>query len=263
MVQVDSHCHASELFFEPVELLVYQMERNDVQHAALIQMRGQYDNRYQEECIRRFPGKFSSVVTVDVQRNDALVALDDWVKRGAVGVRLRVDDSEAVWRHAAKLGIAVSAQGGSAGFASEQFTRLVEQFQTMPIVLEHYAGMHRLGRADGPSHEVANKVLGLATYPNVSIKVHGLGEFSERALPMTPDFPFVRPIPNVLDRIATAFGADKMMWGSDFPPCSIREGYRNVLQLTRAVLESKYSAEDLGKIFGGNALRVFPINSRA
>src|SRR5438552_13849082 len=106
MVIVDAHCHVSELFFEPVELLLYQMERNEVQHAVLIQIRGQYDNSYQEECIRRCPGKFSSVVMVNVQRNDALVALEESVNRGAVGVRLRVADAEAVWRHAATLGIA-------------------------------------------------------------------------------------------------------------------------------------------------------------
>jgi L-fuconolactonase len=261
MVIVDAHCHVSELFFEPVELLVYQMERNEVQQAALIQIRGQYDNSYQEACIRRWPGKFSSVVTVNVQQNDALVVLKECVKRGAVGVRLRVDDSEAVWRQAAKLGIAVSAQGGAAAFASEQFTRLVEAFANMPIVLEHYAGLHHVGDGCGPSDEVVSKVLGLARYPNVWIKVHGLGEFSERALPMTPDFPFVRPIPDVLDRVAAAFGAHKMMWGSDFPPCSMREGYRNVLRLPRTMLERKYGSEDLAKIFGGNALKVFPIKT--
>src|SRR6266699_3238081 len=185
MLIVDTHCHVSELFFEPVELLVYQMERNEVQHAVLIQIRGQYDNSYHEECVRRYPGKFSSVVAVNVQRNDALVALEEWVKRGAVGVRLRVDDSEAVWRQAAKLGIAVSAQGNPAEFASEQFTRLVEELPNMPIALEHYAGLHHIGDGRGGSDEVVNRVLGLSRYPNVSIKVHGLGEFSERALPLT------------------------------------------------------------------------------
>jgi L-fuconolactonase len=259
MVLVDAHCHASELFFEPVELLVYEMERNDVQHAALIQIRGQYDNMYQEECIRRYPGRFSSVVMVDVQSNDALVRLEEWVKRGAVGVRLRVDDAEAVWRHAAKLGITVSAQGGAAGFASEQFTRLVEQFPNMPIVLEHFAGLHRIGGARGPTDEVVGAVLGLARYPNIFIKVGGLGEFAERALPMTAEFPFVRPVPDVIDRIAAAFGARKMMWGSDFPPCSGREGYRNALRLTLATLETRFGTEELARISGENALDVFPV----
>jgi L-fuconolactonase len=257
MLVVDSHCHASELFFEPVELLAYQMERNEVQHAALIQIRGQFDNSYHEECIRRYPGTFSSVVAINVQRNEALVALDEWIERGAVGVRLRVDDSLAVWRHAAKRAIAVSASGGMADFASEQFTRIVEEFPNLLIVLEHYAGLAHVGA--GFRGEVVNHILQLARYPNIYVKIGGLGEFSERALPMTTDFPFVRPIPDVLDRVAAAFGADKMMWGSDYPPCSNREGYRHALRGPLAQLESKFEAEDLAKIFGGNALRVFPI----
>jgi L-fuconolactonase len=259
MAVVDTHCHASERFFEPVELLVYEMERNDVQHAALIQIRGEYDNAYQEECVRRFPGRFSSVVMVDVQSVDALVKLEESVKRGAVGVRLRVDDAEAVWLHAARLGIAVSVQGGAAAFASEQFKHLVVQFPDMPIVMEHFAGLHRIGAAQGPEVDALEKVLGLATYPNLYVKVGGLGEFAERAIPMTSDFPFVRPVPDVLDRIAAAFGPRKMMWGSDFPPCSGREGYRHALRLTLAALETRFDAEDLARISGGNALEVFPI----
>jgi L-fuconolactonase len=261
MLTVDTHCHASELFFEPVELLLYQLERNDVQHAVLIQIRGQYDNSYQEECTLRYPRRFSSVVMVNVQQNDALVALQGWVERGAVGIRLRVDDAEAVWRQAAKLGIAVSAQGHVADFASEQFTRLVQDLPTTPIVLEHYAGLHHIANDRGPSPDdsLVDRVLGLAQYPNVFIKVHGLGEFAERAIPMTPAFPFARPVPDVLDRVAAAFGPDKMMWGSDYPPCSSREGYRNVLRLPLASLEEKYGPEDLAKIFGGNALKIFPI----
>jgi L-fuconolactonase len=259
MAVVDSHCHASERFFEPVELLVYEMDRNDVQHAALIQIRGEYDNTYQEECVRRYPGRFSSVVMVDVQSVDALVRLEESVKRGAVGVRLRVDDAEAVWRHAARLGIAVSAQGGAAAFASEHFRRLVAQFPSMPIVMEHFAGLHHIGAARGPEGDALDTVLGLARYPNLYVKVGGLGEFAERAVPMTPDYPFVRPVPDVLDRIAAAFGPRQMMWGSDFPPCAGREGYRNALRLTLAALETRFDAEDLARISGGNALEVFAI----
>ena len=62
---VDSHCHVSRTWYEPVEVLLFQMERNGVDHAALIQMQGQFDNRYQQECVKRYPGKFASVVVVD------------------------------------------------------------------------------------------------------------------------------------------------------------------------------------------------------
>jgi L-fuconolactonase len=49
-----------------------------------------------------------------------------------------------------------------------------------------------------------------------------------------------------------------MMWGSDYPPVSAREGYGNALRLTMEQLGSR-SAEDRALIFGGVALRLFPI----
>src|SRR5207245_282300 len=44
---VDSHCHVSPVWYEPVEVLLSQMERNGVDHAVLIQMAGQANNDYQ------------------------------------------------------------------------------------------------------------------------------------------------------------------------------------------------------------------------
>jgi L-fuconolactonase len=53
-----------------------------------------------------------------------------------------------------------------------------------------------------------------------------------------------------------AFGPGRMMWGSDYPPVSGREGYRNALQLTMERLQSK-SEGDRRLIFGEVALKVF------
>lgn len=64
----------------------------------------------------------------------------------------------------------------------------------------------------------------LARFPNVYIKVHGLGEFCKRRLPVTEPFPFETPIPPLLNMAYEAFGASRMMWGSDYPPVSAREG---------------------------------------
>jgi hypothetical protein len=35
---VSTRCHASLAWFEPVEALIDQMERNDVRHAVLVQI---------------------------------------------------------------------------------------------------------------------------------------------------------------------------------------------------------------------------------
>ena len=71
----------------------------------------------------------------------------------------------------------------------------------------------------------------LARFPNAYVKIHGLGEFSQRAMPPTEPFPFVEPIAPLIEMAYEAFGASRMMWGSDYPPVSMREGYGNALPL--------------------------------
>jgi L-fuconolactonase len=53
MVVIDTHCHASPYWFEPVEILLDEMNLNGVDQAVLIQICGQYDNSYLIECTRR------------------------------------------------------------------------------------------------------------------------------------------------------------------------------------------------------------------
>jgi hypothetical protein len=48
---VDTHCHAGINWFEPVEMLLHQMNMNGVQSAVLIQHGGNYDNQYLLECV--------------------------------------------------------------------------------------------------------------------------------------------------------------------------------------------------------------------
>src|SRR5215212_189887 len=87
---VDSHTHVATSWYEPIETLLYEMDRNGVDQAALIQMRGQTDNSYQAECVRRYPGRFASVGIVDAQRPDAERALERLAEEGASGVRFHL-----------------------------------------------------------------------------------------------------------------------------------------------------------------------------
>ena len=67
MIVVDTHCHAGRNWFEPIELLLYQMSLNNVDKAALIGHGGSFDNTYLLECVQRFPGRFAVVVVIDTE----------------------------------------------------------------------------------------------------------------------------------------------------------------------------------------------------
>jgi L-fuconolactonase len=259
---VDSHCHVSDYWYEPVEVLLGQMDRNSVAQAILIQMMGQANNAYQAACVRKYPGRFASVVIVDTDRADAPATLARLANEGASGVRFRAmtrspgDDPLAIWRAAARLGLAVSCGGAAAEFASPDFAALVQAVPDARIVVEHLGSLNH--PVDAAQEELRQKVFGLSRFPNVSIKIHGLGEFCRRALPVTEPFPFERPIPPLLEEVYRAFGPNRMMWGSDYPPVSGREGYHLALNLTMEQLASK-SDSDRAAIFGGTALAAFPV----
>lgn len=260
---VDSHCHASPIWYEPVESLLYEMEANGVAQAILIQINGQTHNDYQFDCLTRYPGRFASVVIVDTKSSDAPDNLRQLADRGASGVRLRPetrspgDDPLAIWRTAEQLGIAVSCIGNAMDYASDDFSQLIDQVPDLNVVVEHLGALGSKS-AEQTDEAIIAKVLDLARFPNVTIKVPGFGEFCTRAIPGDDPFPFERPIPNLIERVHDAFGPERMMWGSDYPPVSSREGYRNALQFP---LEAFAAKPDAAKalIFGEVALRIFPV----
>ena len=251
MVVVDTHCHATPYWFEPVEILLDQMARNQVDHAVLIQIRGVYDNSYMLECVRRFPGRFAAVCMVDVSRPDAPQRLEELVKQGVQGIRLDPSqrspgsDPLAIWRKSAELGIVVSCSGSDPALISPEFESLIQEFSNLNIVIEHLGNG---GKDATPPHNTYRRVLALAKYSNTFMKIPGLGEICQRPTPFIQPMPFAN-IPPLVELAIEAFGAPRLMWGSDFPPVASREGYRNALQWPREHVRFK-SAADQEWIFG-------------
>jgi len=262
MLIVDSHCHVSPVWYEPVESLLFQMDRNGVERAVLVQMNGQADNEYQLDAVRRFPDRLVSVAWLEAERPGAPEQLTRLADQGASGVRLAAtvrspgDDPLAVWRAAAERGLTVTCGGASEEFLSRHFLELAQALPELRIVIEHLGGEG--DPEPGPNvSEQRRRVFDLARFPNLYMKIPGLGEFCRRRLPVAGAFPFERPIPPLLDMAYQTFGARRLMWGSDYPPVSAREGYQNSLRLTLEQFASSREG-DRALIFGGVAHTLFP-----
>jgi L-fuconolactonase len=255
---VDSHCHAGLSWFEPVEMLVRQMESNDVDHGVLIQHRGVYDNSYLFDCVERFPGRFSVVAMVDVADGNASAELERWAGAGATGVRLAPvvrspgTDPLAIWRKAAELGLAVSSLGTLEEFAAPEFAVLVAELSDLTVVVEHLAGA---GYGSEPPYSAFRGAMELSRYDNTYIKVGGLGEISMRPDVLRSEFGFDNT-PALIEMAYEAFGPRRMMWGSDYPPVSNREGYGNALRgiVEHPVLKGEADRE---WVMGKTAEKVF------
>jgi L-fuconolactonase len=267
VVVVDTHCHASPYWFEPVEILLDEMERNGVDKAVLTQFFGVYDNSYLIECMRRFPGRFSVIALVDVNAPDALEQMEKWRDQGAEGIRFNTasrspgDDPLAVWRKAADLGMVASVMGTVEGYADAGFEEIVKTLPNLKVVMEHLAGVGAYfgpGRADKTiPYETYRSVLELAKYPNAYMKVPGLGEFCPRPMPFRQPMPFEN-VPPLIEMAIDAFGPQRLMWGSDFPPSANREGYRNSLKFPREHLQSR-GEEAIDWIFGRAAATIWKL----
>ena len=255
------HTHVSQIWFQPVESLIPEMNRAGVQHSVLCQFFGQYDNEYEFEVARRYPGKFGIIVHVDATKPDAVAKLKAYADRGASGVRLDPavrtagPDPLAVWKAAGQFGMSISVFGGTvASLITDDFARVIQTIPQTPIVLEHQAGDYN----NFASADDVKKAFALSRFPNTYVMIGGLGEFSRRAAPVTRPLPFVMPIPPVLDMAYDAFGAHRMLWGSDFPASAPREGYYHALTWTMDYLKNK-SVDDRAWIFGKTARQLFPM----
>lgn len=259
---IDSHAHVSPVWYEPVETLLGQMKRHGVARAVLTQMIGQVDNRYQTDCVRAHPGRFASVVWIDAAAPDAPRLLARLADEGAGGVRLRPgarspgDDPLAIWKAAEACGLPVSCVGNAEAFTAPAFADLLQAVPGLTVVLEHLGDTSKPmeTEADG---ELRYTVLRLARFDNVSLKLPGLGELTPRALTALRDGPtFGGAAAALLEAAIAAFSAHRLMWGSDFPVVSSREGYGNALGHVRECLLD-HPAPVREAILGATARRVF------
>lgn len=250
MTIVDTHCHIGLHKYEPVESLTYHMDQSGVDKAVFIQYGGNNENLYMIDSAAEQPGRFQAAMIVAPDEDGARIRY--WAELGIVGIRLPAasratgSDPLAHWRAAADIGLVVSAPSRPSALLSDEFTEVLDTFPDLQIVIEHLAGV---GSDAAAPYDEYRSALQLAERPNLTIKLPGFGEICKLPLPFDP-------IPPLADMALEAFGPDRMMWGSDYPPVSGREGYGNSLSVPLAYF-SELSDDERAAIFGGTALKVW------
>ena len=258
MLIIDTHTHAGNNWFEPIEVLEFQMDRNGVDKALLVQHGGTFDNGYLFEEAAKRANRFKVAVLVDPESTDPLGDLERLAEQGAAGIRIAPDGAFAnagpydMWKKTGELRLVVTCQGDPARFASDEFARVMDACPDTQVVIEHLAG---IAAADSPWEEDYERALGLAERDNTTIKVPGLGEVCNRPARLQPELEWDY-VPPVFEMAKDAFGVERMMWGSDFPPAAGREGYGNAL---RGVMEHPAFAGEgeLEWVMGKCAARVW------
>lgn len=262
-MRVDAHCHAAADWYEPAEALLFQMDRNGVDKAVLTQVLGGFDNRDMAAAVKAHPDRFRFVAALapdDLAPRDSLRAAID---AGATGLRLRAnaraqgDDPFAIWSMAAEHNLAISLAGTAESFLDGALEAVAQRFPALPLVLEHLGG---LARPDcGDVEKTAPRIAALASHGNVFLKIPGLGQLAPRAPNIYAQSPplDLTKARAVIGAMLAAFGSSRLMWGSDYPPVSSREGYANALRWTEEVL--KELGADADAVLGGVAAKIFSL----
>ncbi len=186
-------------------------------------------------------------------------ALQSWNSAGMQGIRLfapghpGIPDQSHLWYQASKLGMPISTPSTGEVVGGNAARQVIEAVADTPVILEHFG----LLRVPEEQWEYSfQSFLTLSDNANVYVKLHGFGEFNQRPFPaQNPPFD-LSSVPNYIDRAAMAFGCERLMIATDYPPSSSREGYANVLNLIKSYLSS-WSTAQQDAILGGTASQIF------
>ena len=256
----------------PAEQLLREMDASGIDKTVLIDMGGtQIDqHRYVTHCVQKWPDRFTATGLVDGNDPDTPSRLKELVEAtGIEGIRIgdigdpstvRAQDLKAypLFQCADELGININIYTGSANIAGVEM--LAEVFPNLNISLDHLGVMpstpstvDRWGRPrfdDEPLPPATYpRILDMARFPNVYIKVSGEYAFSKKPWPYEDMKPMV-------EQIYQAYGPDRMMWCTDSPWILEEPGYQKLVDLPDLHLPS-ISKSEKDKIMGGTALKIW------
>lgn len=266
MMIIDSHVHTGVNWSEPVDVLLYQMDTNGVSAAVIAAHNGSYENSYILECARRHEGRFKVIALVDLDDPDRVRTLESLKNAGASGFRINLrkaetwDPDNSAFVAAGELGMIVSVIGAAENFASARFKKLLDNCPDTHFCLEH------LCRAPGgdvqkPPYEVYEDALACAKWANTSVKVPGIGEILGKPHRLPSGFPY-EAFPPHYEMAKKAFGVERMMWGSNFPPSAAKEGYHNTLEGVRR-MPAFQQGDDLEWVLGKAAAKLWGFGTAA
>ncbi|MFF4363294.1 amidohydrolase family protein [Streptomyces sp. NPDC001604] len=129
----------------------------------------------------------------------------------------------------------------------DQAIRLAERFPDLPQVLNH-AGKPNIARQDIEGWE--GQIRRLAGHPHVVCKVSGLITEADHTHWTTAD---IRPVWDVL---VSAFGPDRLMFGSDWPVANLAGGW-NRWAATVDELLTGWSSGDVHALLAGTATEFY------
>jgi len=178
-----------------------------------------------------------------------------------VGIRHLVqDEPDPRWLLREAVGRGIEALG-DAGLVYDLLIRpaqleaalvLVSGHERVRFVLDHGA---KPAIAEGALEPWARSLANLATLPNIACKLSGL--VTEAGAGWT-----ARQIDPYIAHMLDCFGAQRLLFGSDWPVCTTLATHAEVFELVRASLAPRLTDEDLDAVFRANVTAQYRLRVR-
>lgn len=237
----------------PAEVALAYMDMVGVDRAVLVQggMYGSH-NEYVSRAVSLWPDRFFGTAFVHPKRGKkAADELRRWTDRGLRGFKMEVteaganaqgwsmtdDNAMEVWKTCEELGLLVFLHVSSAQEDADALERILRECSALKIVLCHCAG------ATGP--ERGTVVMLARRHANVFADFSGFPAMVKGEYP----YPLAQEgIRWVVDNV----GAEKLMWGTDYPSLLRRCTYEQCLNLIKTQCPF-LTDEQREQILGGTA----------
>jgi L-fuconolactonase len=200
--------------------MVAAMDRVGVAGALLVSPYAMYrfDASYALEVYAAHPGRFGIIKPVNSQDAAVVETIDAWAAtKGTVAIRLMLNADtptdptdpgiDRVMKAAARHGMPINLLAWG---RLDQVKAMAARHPDTVLVVDHL-GMQQPFEPPVPAEPWVDlpKVLSLAAFDNVKIKISGAGTLSHQPYPYDDIWP---PILQILD----SYGVDRCMWGTDW-----------------------------------------------
>ncbi|WP_166352647.1 amidohydrolase family protein [Phytoactinopolyspora limicola] len=214
-----------------------------------------WDNTASLRAAGNHPERLIAVGRVDISDEQAARRLEKEIASGLRGIRFNIGgrrDAELLFERAARQVWEVVARAG----VSVALHVAPGQLSTVPRLAAVYPGttflLDHLGLPDvaaGVSSPEFQSVLAVAACDNVWVKTPNAAFFSELGPPFDDLSAFI-------SAGIEAFGADRVLWGSDWPLCATSFRYSDSLEPTMTIV-GQGSRDEQHAVMGGNFERLY------
>jgi predicted TIM-barrel fold metal-dependent hydrolase len=211
-----------------IEKLVPLMDEAGVDRVVVVPPSWPGDrNDYALEAAQRYPNRFHVMGRIPLQKPESAALLPKWREQpGMLGVRVIFNTDQTIawlsdgtadwlWPAAEKAHVPIYF---FAPYNTSKFAAVAERYPGLTLIIDHM-GLTGAMAKDHFVKDAIDQCVGLAKYPNVSVKMSASPGVSVEPYPY-------RDVADYLHRVFDAYGPQRCYWGTDLTNTFTKGTYR-------------------------------------